>query len=84
MLLLDLLGCIIATIFSWLRLARFTLLRNRLDRAGYYEALLAGTLTVIVVLAGAFTLQHRLFGDQLALLLIIDEEVTDLADVAIG
>ena len=39
---------------------------------------------MIIVLAGALTLEHRLFGDKLALLCIIDEEVADLAYVTIG
>ena len=39
---------------------------------------------MVVVLAGALTLEHRLFRDHLTLLRIIDQEVADLAHVTIG
>ena len=60
------------------------LLGDRLDGAWDHDSLGACALTVEVVLAGALALQHWLFRHKLALLGVIDEEVTDLTDVAIG
>ena len=65
-------------------LDKLWLLGDRLDGAWNHESLGAGALPVEVVLAGTFALQHWLFRHQLALLGVIDEEVADLTDVAIG
>ena len=58
--------------------------RDGLDRAWHYESLLSSALPVVIVLAGALTLEHWLFRNELTLLCIIDQEVADLAHVTIG
>ena len=58
--------------------------RDGLDRTWHDEALRPSAFPVVIVLTGAFTLEHRLFRDHLTLLRIIDQEVADLAHVTIG
>ena len=62
----------------------FAFLGDWLDRALEYDALVACTLLVVVVLAGSFALDHRLLlCGLLPFPAVVHQEEADLADIAV-